>query len=192
MAKSARTRFTVEITESDIERAHKNDSYNCVVAQAVARTVPDATRIEVDTQSIRFTTQDERRIYMTPYAVQGYVIAFDAGDPIEPFSFQLRDPKRVARRVRTEAGRVVQRAQNKARRAVAKERLTKQTSPTPRPDVGSAEPDAVQAKAAYAEARAAHVGEKLSEQKGHTAPPRVFKKKQRSYGHRLLRINQEG
>jgi hypothetical protein len=39
-----------------------------------------------------------------------YVIAFDAGDPIHPFSFRLNDsrrfvlPPRVRRRVRAEAG----------------------------------------------------------------------------------------
>jgi hypothetical protein len=198
MATTPKTRFTVEVTERDIERAHKNDSYNCVVAQAVARTVQDATRIEVDTQSIRFTVGDERRIYMTPYAVQGYVIAFDAGEPIEPFSFQLRNPRRVARRVRTDAGRAVSRATETARRATSKQAAAKVTTPKEKAVVTAAEPSgdpekdaAAAARAAYAEASAEHAGAKLSVKKGPQAPPRVFKKKARAYGHRLLRINKE-
>lgn len=180
-------RISVEVTASDIERAHRNDSYTCVVAQAIARTVPTATNVDVDTQSIRFTVDDERRIYMTPYAVQGYVIAFDAGDGIEPFSFQLRDPRRAARRIRTESGKTAQRAYNRVRRSSAKA-PKKVTSETPTSDDVTSVQSA--AKAAYAEARAANPGPE-SKVAGRKAPPRVFKKKRRAYGHRLLRINQD-
>lgn len=186
-------RISVEVTASDIERAHRNDSYKCVVAQAIARTVPMATNVDVDTQSIRFTVDNERRIYMTPYAVQGYVIAFDAGDDIEPFSFQLRDPRRAARRLRTESGKIAQRAYNKARREPAKtpakvtSKAATDKNVTSVDDVTSVQSAA---KAAYAEARAANPGPE-SKVAGRKAPPRVFKKKQRSYGHRLLRINQD-
>ena len=99
------SRFTVKVTEKDIERAQRNDSYTCVVAQAIARTLPDATRIEVDTQTIRFTRNNARYVYLTPWAVYGYVVGFDAGDEIVPFTFQLRDPRRAARKVRTESGK---------------------------------------------------------------------------------------
>jgi len=193
MSKSVRTRFNVEVTEADIERAHKNDSYNCVVAQAVARTVPDATRIEVDSQTIRFTTQNERRVYMTPYAVQGYVIAFDAGDHIEPFSFQLRDPKRIKRVLNTEAGKAVRRATERARRGAKKSATA--IAKTENDVITGMEDPKQAATAAYAEAKRDHAkGETLRKVDGgdRKAPPRVFKKKQRSYGHRLLRINQQG
>ena len=177
-----KTRINVEVTEADIERAHKNDSYRCVVAQAVARTVPSATNIEVDTQTVRFTVDGERRIYLTPYAVQGYVIAFDAGDPIESFSFQLRDPRRARRRVKTEAGKKAERAANRARRAARVDTPAK---------VSTEEPNEREAaKAAYAEARKANPGPTYKSEGPH-APPRVFKRKRRSYGQRLLRINAE-
>jgi hypothetical protein len=172
----SQSRYTIEVTDAYIERARKNDSYRCVVAQAIARTIPDATRIEVDVQTIRFTVEDERRLYLTPYVVQGYVVAFDAGDPVVPFKFQLRDPKRLRRRVHTKAGKAIKRARNRA--------ATKRVDPrrdedlTPSADVESV-------KAAYA-------GEPQRETTpGERIPPRVFKRKKRSYGHRLLRINQE-
>lgn len=189
MSKQNATRISIEVTESDIERAHRSDSYKCVVAQAVARTVTDATRIEVDTQTIRFTRgTGERWLYLTPYAVQGYVIAFDAGDDIEPFTFQLRDPKRIARKRVTEAGRAVQRETKKARRA--------QTGPTPVKQVTTPteEGSVVTSTSADLEAvKAAYAGAKKTESDGggRKAPPRVFKQKKRMYGHRLLRINQD-
>lgn len=175
------TRWNVNVTEQDIAKAQKNDSYTCVVAQAVARTIPDATRLEVDTQAIRLTRGKERFIYLTPYAVQGYVIAFDAGEAIEPFSFQLRNPRRVKTRLRTAAGKAADIARNAA---IEKVRRRK-------PDATKAEVRAA-AKAAYATASEKHKGEPKSEAvKGRLAPPRVFKRKQRAYGHRLLRINKQ-
>jgi len=179
------TRVTVEVTEDDILRAHLNDSYKCVVSQAIARTVPTATNIETDTQTVRFTVEGERRIYMTPYAVQGYVIAFDAGDPIEPFSFQLRDPKRIARKIRTETGRAADQAATRARRK-ARRSVTE-------PDGTVQENEADAAKAAYAavveKSREANSTQRSPEKGGSRGTPLVFKRKRRMYGHRLLRIN---
>ena len=65
MAAAQQKRFKVEVTEEDISKAQRNNSYKCVVAQAIARTIPDATRIEVDTQAIRFTRAEtgERWLY---------------------------------------------------------------------------------------------------------------------------------
>lgn len=217
MAKTP-TRITIEVNEADIERAHVSDSYNCVVSQAIARTVRSATNIETDTQSIRFTVDDERRIYMTPYAVQGYVIAFDAGDPIEPFSFQLRDPRRAKRKVRTTAGKEAQKASAAARRKATAKAATPARAEAQRildraaarlqqdavvPPVqttlaaasGTTDDPKAAAKAAYAAARAAHGNAPTTKpaEDGVTrkAPPRVFKRKRRAYGHRLLRINQD-
>lgn len=169
-------RITIEVTERDIERAIRNDSYTCVVAQAIARTIPEATRIEVDTQAIRFSVPGERRLYLTPYVVSGYVIAFDAGDPIEPFKFQLRDPKVVARNKLTEAGKAVKRAQVRASRAKKKEAPATVTT--------KLDQEVESVKAAYE-------GVAKSERTGRKAPPRVFKKKKRAYGHRVLRINED-
>jgi hypothetical protein len=193
-------RFNVTITEQDIERAHRDNSYKCVVAQALARTIPSAANIEVDTQTIRFTIGGERRIYLTPYAVQGYVIAFDAGDPIEPFRFHLRNPRRVSRNVRTEAGNIAERASSKARRAkqAPAEVLpaTTQSAPAKTEAVPLAQDSETvneRRRAAYTEARKENPEPfRHADGGGRKAPPRVFKTKRRSYGQRQLRINREG
>jgi hypothetical protein len=92
------TRFRINVTQRDIDEALRRNSARCVVATAIARSIPTAHHIEVDTQLIRFTDGANRYGYLTPYGVQGYVIAFDAGDPISPFSFEVRDPLRIRRK----------------------------------------------------------------------------------------------
>jgi hypothetical protein len=198
-ASQKKTRINVEVTERDIERAHKNDSYTCIVSQAIARTVTDATRIETDVQLIRFTRGGVRYGYLTPYAVQGYVVAFDAGDPIQPFSFQLRDPRILRRTVNTEAGKAIDRARTRQKRAEASP-----APPAPPEGRGGKPPVAASKKAATGAPQAGELeavkAAYAAAQKSRTvaggsdarrAPPRVFKKKTRMYGHRLLRINQE-
>ena len=177
-------RIRVDVTERDIQKAKRGDSFKCVVMQAIARTIPDATRIDVDSQTIRFTERDARYIYVTPAAVTGYVIAFDAGDPPEAFSFQLRHGRRVQanRRVLTDAGRQVHRAAAKARHKA------RQSKPTP-----TAEEMRQAASAAYTEAKKT-VGDvplRQSDRGGRPAPPRVFKSNERHYGYRVMRINRE-
>jgi hypothetical protein len=151
-------RLKVQVTQHDIEWGARDDSSRCMVSRAVAREVDDATRIEVDTQTIRFSTAAGRFAYLTPLTVQRYVAAFDAGDKVEPFSFTLQNPLRIKQRVLTPE----ERADNRLRQLT--ERRTKggigPRGPRPRGpgDIAS--------------------------------PPRVFKTKKRTYGARLLRINQ--
>lgn len=197
------SRISIEVTEIDIARAYRNNSYQCVVAQAIARTIPTANHIDVDTQTIRFTTDEQRYQYLTPYAVQGYVIAFDAGDQIQPFTFQLRDPKILRRRVATTIGKAGKAAGELERKHAKAE--------------GASEPE-VKARASKARAKAIEeaktvdvkehkrrtpgskaddltpkdflaVSELASE--GDRPTPKVFKKKRRNYGHRVLRVNWE-
>ncbi len=161
-----RKRIDIEVTRSDIERGIREDSSHCVVSRAIARTIPDATRIETDTQAIRFTKDGKRLIYLTPWAVQSYVVAFDAGDPIGPFSFRIANPIEVKRKPYTPS----------------QPREAKPLSMTP---------DAIQQREAKAKKRAASPTIAEASTKREQAPPRVFRRgKQRSYGHRLLRINQ--
>lgn len=182
-------RFNIEVTEKDIQKAKRNDSYVCVVSQAIARAIPDATSIETDTQAIRFTRNGQRYVYLTPYAVQGYVIAFDAGDEIKPFSFQLRDPAKVKGKRRTPTGLKAHAAATKARKAKRKQAKASGLS-LDDPDVVDDVRDA--ATAAYAMEIEKATGPIVATSgEGRKAPPRVFRRKQRSYGHRLLRINQE-
>jgi hypothetical protein len=83
------TTYRITVNPEDLARASRRDAYQCAVALAIKRTLPDATRIEVDSQTIRFTRDRERFVYLTPPVVEGYVIVFDAGTPLEPFAFTL-------------------------------------------------------------------------------------------------------
>jgi hypothetical protein len=162
-----RKRLEIQVSQEDIDRGIREDSARCVVARAIARTIPDATRIEVDTQAIRFTSGGKRLIYLTPWTAQNYVVAFDAGDEIKPFEFRIGNPIEAKRKPYKPAtirevrdlsmtdNAIRQREAKKARRA---------KGPT------------VAAPASGPVARAV---------------PRVFKARKRTYGHRVLRINKE-
>lgn len=163
------TRINVEVTETDISKAIVSDSYKCVVAQAIARTIPDSTRIEVDVQTIRFTRMEtgKRYVYLTPYTVQGYVVAFDAGDVIEPFRFQLRNPLTVKRR------------------------LIQNAEPEVKPNEECDKPkEAVETDHLDSPVMAYAVAKRVSTDGDIKAPPRTFKRKSRAYGMRVLRYNQ--
>lgn len=82
----------IEVTQVDIDSGVRRNSVYCAVATAIGRTIPTATYITVTQQSIRLTLDDARHVYLTPPRVGEYVIAFDAGDEIKPFSFGLADP----------------------------------------------------------------------------------------------------
>lgn len=185
------SQIKVSVTEADIARAKRNDSYLCVVAQAVARTVPDATKIDVDTQTVRFTSGGRRFQYLTPYGVQGYVIAFDAGDKIEPFAFQLRNPRITNPKRKTDAGKAIERERNRRQRRAPSR--AEGADETPRETVARAK--AEQAEAEGGDPRAAYraiaeTPEVERDDRTTRTAPRVYKRKQRSYGHRLLRVNQ--
>lgn len=201
------SQIRIQVNEADIAKAEKNNSMRCVVAQAIARTLPDATRIDVDTQSIRWSREGERFVYMTPYSVQGYVVAFDAGEPIQPFTFALDSRKRVPVQTarKTEAGKAIGKARKQersaAKRAEKLERTAKKaTLPPPSPgEVKAAKallPDARQAAteatADVAKVTAAYEGAVQMRREGEgrvAAPPRVTKSSERHYGMRTLRVN---
>jgi hypothetical protein len=159
-------------------------------------------RIETDVQTIRFTVDGERRVYVTPYAVSGYVIAFDRGDDIQPFTFRLNENKRVGakRKVKTEAGRAIERATVAKKR---KEQLVEtleaglakgSTLPPPKPaERKAAKRAVVDAAADLASITAAYEGaaKRVTLPGGERkAPPRVYRTGRREYGNRVLAINQ--
>lgn len=81
----------ITVTQEDIDGAIRNASNRCAVADAIKRSIPDAIRIRVDTQTIRYTsrTRKERRFFLTAPSAQEYIVKFDAGDVIGPFTFNL-------------------------------------------------------------------------------------------------------
>jgi hypothetical protein len=91
---------TIELDVSawTIETSLRNKSNRCMLADAVKIAVPDATHINVDTQTIRFSdpTTQKRYVYLTPPRAADYVVDFDAGRDIVPFHVRLRNPMTAA------------------------------------------------------------------------------------------------
>jgi len=206
MAQKHRSRFNFDVTAQDIEKAHVNDSFNCVVAQAIARTIPAARKIEVDLQTIRWSDENGRHVFLTPYSVAGYVVAFDAGDELHPFRFMVRDAvPTVQKRAKTEAARAAVKTRSKATRE--RKRLEDAQAvlddPTAPPEkVAAAQVRAKEAPTRIAAAETAHeelkaaykaAGESISQERITETTrrvPTIGKKKRREYGQRVLRVNQ--
>jgi hypothetical protein len=163
------TRINVEVHQEDIDRAMKNHSSKCVVATALARTVKDVERIDVDMQTIRFSIGDKRMVYLTPWRVQDYIVGFDAGETIEPFQFQIRDPQ-ITERARAR-GEVV---------------LEPELSLEGAPPVEKAKPKRRQP-------RIQTVGGGVRVRSGGRVPPQSkvgYRTHTRVYGRRIMRVNQ--
>jgi len=201
-----RSRFNIDVTADDIEKAHVGDSYKCVIAQAIARQVTGSRRIEVDIQTIRWSDENGRHVFLTPFSAASYIVAFDAGDEIEPFRFQLRDPVQAAQKqARSEAAKAAKASRDK----IYNERQRQQTAqavlddPNSSPDkVAAAEKRLEDAPERIAAATTAHeelkdtyeaAGVSISEERVTETPRRatpMTKTKKREYGHRIFRVNQ--
>lgn len=209
------TQHKISVTEDDIRRGIPEDSGLCVVATAIARHIPDAVRISVDLRTVRFThaVTGERVQWLTPYAVSEYVVNFDAGDSIKPFTFTLNssDRVRIQRRVRSEESYEKNAAAQRQRRAAAhvaaKPSPTKPTKRNPSPPTesgsekidGTASVEPVKPKrnpsppveSAQPIEATATVEQPAKPKRKSTPPPVVRRGKRRDYGMRALRINQQ-
>jgi hypothetical protein len=202
-----RVRFNIEVTAEDIAKAKVGDSFNCVVAQAIARQISDARKIEVDLQTVRWSDQNGRHVFLTPYSVAGYVIAFDAGDKLHPFRFMLRDAIPAAqKRAQTEAAKAAKRSRNTVRTERQREKQAAAVLADPIAPAKKAAAARVQleeaperikaAEAAHEDLKAAYraAGESIAEERitetTKRAAPTIHKKKRREYGQRILRVNQ--
>lgn len=97
-----RTSWVVKVTERIIRSAYdgRSNAYKCMVARGVAAAIPNATHIECDIQTIRFSIGKWRYVFLTPRKIQEYFVKFDAGDEIEPFDFRLQRPQMIERRLK--------------------------------------------------------------------------------------------
>jgi hypothetical protein len=200
----------VRVTQADIDQATVNNSSRCVVATAIARSIPDATRVSVDVQAIRFTSGGKRHTFLTPPTVAGYVVAFDAGEELRPFRFVLRSDQHMVVRPKkpplTPAGRTTDRTKSKVRNAKkAVERAEARADALKSAGASPSEVKRAEAKVAEklevvneaedkrAAVMAAYSGQPKYEPADKSLPmttPQVFKRNERVYGMRLLRINQ--
>ena len=203
-------RWMVNVLEEDFEHGVPSDSNRCAVKRAVARDIPGATRVEVDLQTIRFSLNGERHVFLTPWSVSDYVIAYDAGDEDElhPFSFTLRPShvvgSKVQRKVFTEEGAKVDAARNRVRKAKAKKEKAAAVA---------IDPEVTAAERAYAKATLDTIDEQITEREHELAeiraeakasdkpktrtvnpdaprPPRKAKTRTRVFGARVYRVNQ--
>lgn len=82
---------TVVVTPEIIQEAVERHSGHCVIADAVRRTVPEASHVSVDLQTVRFTDKSKglRYTYLTPRRAQVCLVKFDQGVLPEPFEIRL-------------------------------------------------------------------------------------------------------
>ncbi len=90
-------RLNIEVTAEVIERAIRKDSSHCMIAEAIAEAIPYASYISVDLATIRYTDEAAgwRYIYLTPGPAQYALLAFDAGEPVEPFKIRQNAAQKV-------------------------------------------------------------------------------------------------
>lgn len=72
-------RIHIAITQEIINNAVVRDSAHCVIADAIHAAIPEAKRISVDLQTIRFTVNNERVVFLTPAPQQSLLVRFDQG-----------------------------------------------------------------------------------------------------------------
>lgn len=82
-------RFRINITPEILKGAQYKDSAHCMIADAVKEARPDARRVSVDTQTIRFTEGDRRYVYLTPRIAQVSIVRFDHAIMQDPWGVWL-------------------------------------------------------------------------------------------------------
>src|SRR5262245_53549082 len=134
-----------------------------MVADAIKEAFPNAIRIRVDMQTIRWTdpVRKLRYIHLTPARAQQYVINFDAGDTIKPFRFRLSRQGRQTIPMVQMPAEVQKALHEKHPRKKAKMKMSED-------------------------------GKMVVEKIGGKAPPMLGPSTVRGYGIRGLRVNQQG
>jgi hypothetical protein len=88
----------IPVTQECIDESLERDSSHCMTALAIAQAIPDARRIAVDLQTIRFSRKGLRYVFLTPHICQDNIIHFDQGEraEIKPFTLRMR-PAQISR-----------------------------------------------------------------------------------------------
>lgn len=82
-------KIKIDVTEYDIHVGTKNSYFSCPIAIALARATK--TRIAVTTDKVyQFVPlQTAKIVAELPSVARKFVLAFDRGRPVEPFSFEM-------------------------------------------------------------------------------------------------------
>jgi hypothetical protein len=86
--------LSVDITDSDLDYARKQDKWSCAIVRSIQRSMPEATRVTADKESIRLSDEISgyRYEFETPREVVNKVIRrFDRGLPITLRHFELTE-----------------------------------------------------------------------------------------------------
>lgn len=89
----------IDVTQEDIDKGQQSACYFCPIARAMNRASRDGTTWAVFPASCRADSTDrvgERRLVLPP-AAREFIRAFDAREPVSPFSFDLDIPPAVAK-----------------------------------------------------------------------------------------------
>jgi hypothetical protein len=82
----------VEVSDEIIAKGKRKNSRHCPIAEAVQELFPNAKRISVDLQTIRWTDPKKglRYTFLTPRAAQDFLVRFDRGEALPAFKMHLR------------------------------------------------------------------------------------------------------
>lgn len=102
-------RFTIEVTQEIINTAAVKDSSHCMIADALRASVPNAQRVAVDLQTIRWTdpTRGLRFVALTPATGQKALLEFDQEIKPEPFRLRVQPFQVIKSGSRTSSKRTV-------------------------------------------------------------------------------------
>jgi hypothetical protein len=74
-------RATIPVEQRHIDESLLANSSHCAIAEAIKEAIPDATRVAVDLQTVRYTRNGLRFVFLTPHvAQQSIIIPFDQGE----------------------------------------------------------------------------------------------------------------
>jgi hypothetical protein len=86
-------RAEISVEQKHIDEALRANSSHCAIAMAIADAVPNARRISVDLQTIRWTDSKKgvRYCFLTPSIAQtDVIIPFDQGEVCKPVTFRMK------------------------------------------------------------------------------------------------------
>lgn len=83
--------ITVEVTAEDIAAGRPRRCYFCPIALAVRRALRrrDTGAVMVTPEQITYHTGLVEHVHELPIEAMGFVGRFDAGEDVEPFTFEL-------------------------------------------------------------------------------------------------------
>lgn len=86
--------ITVKVTKTDIAKGNRNAGCACPIARALKRRLPKSTDIYVHPDIVclwlRQRAQTSMKIAELPFPARTFVQRFDRGQPVEPFTFNLK------------------------------------------------------------------------------------------------------